>query len=531
MNRSLLVFIVSMALVCVLAGGIAGAIGAYARASVKPSLSQPAIGTAPLAPFGDDITYQGSLNDGGVPANGSYDFTFRMYNALLAGNVTSGPISATLVLNNGLFTVPLDFGPTAFNGEALWLSITVRRAGVGNYTTLTPRQPITPAPYASFAATAGTLPWRNVGERPFGYNPLPQDNTLTTLNSTNAVDYTAVTIGVDGLPLIAYYDSTNSDLRVAHCDDIACTGVFDTFLDNTGIVGVTPAITIGADGLGLIAYRDGTNFDLKVAHCYNIICSLATITTVDSVGNVGAYPSITLGVAGEGLISYYDITNGDLKVAYCTNPTCSTANLNTVDSAGDVGSYTSVTIGGDGKPLISYQDTVNDNLKVAHCTNPNCSGSLATITTLDSTGFVGAFTSITTGADQLGIVAYYDSTNSDLKIAHCSNLNCTSATVTTIYSTGSTGLSPAITIGIDDLGLISYYDATQGNLQVAHCDNPTCTTATSFFLDTFFDVGDATSVTIGVDGLPIISFADNTNTALKTVHCGSPICRPYLRRR
>jgi hypothetical protein len=32
--------------------------------------------------------------------------------------------------------------------------------------------------------------------------------------------YTSVTIGVDGLGLISYYDSTNDDLRVAHLSNI-----------------------------------------------------------------------------------------------------------------------------------------------------------------------------------------------------------------------------------------------------------------------------------------------------------------------
>ena len=58
-------------------------------------------------------------------------------------------------MSNGLFTVTLndasEFGPESFNGEERWLEITVD--GV----TLTPRQPITAAPYALYAATAGTV--------------------------------------------------------------------------------------------------------------------------------------------------------------------------------------------------------------------------------------------------------------------------------------------------------------------------------------------------------------------------------------
>ena len=36
----------------------------------------------------------------------------------------------------------------------------------------------------------------------------------------------------------------------------------------------------------------------------------------------------------------------------------------------------------------------------------------------------GCYTSITIGADGLGLISYFDSTNGDLKVAHCSNPFC-----------------------------------------------------------------------------------------------------------
>src|SRR5207244_3413240 len=43
----------------------------------------------------------------------------------------------------------IDFGAAAFNGDARWLEIAVRSpAGGGTFTTLSPRQPLTGAPYA-----------------------------------------------------------------------------------------------------------------------------------------------------------------------------------------------------------------------------------------------------------------------------------------------------------------------------------------------------------------------------------------------
>ena len=43
------------------------------------------------------------------------------------------------------------------------------------------------------------------------------------------------------------------------------------------------------------------------------------------------------------------------------------------------------------------------------------------LTTVDSDGDVGTHTSVTVGADGLGLISYYDNTNVDLKVAHCSD--------------------------------------------------------------------------------------------------------------
>jgi len=112
---------------------------------------------------GTAFTYQGRLNGGGSPATGIYDFRFTICDAVTNGTLVAVPLtnSATGV-TNGLFTVSLDFGGGIFTGNALWLELGVRTNGSGSFTTLAPRQPILPTPYAIMANTAsnllGTLP-------------------------------------------------------------------------------------------------------------------------------------------------------------------------------------------------------------------------------------------------------------------------------------------------------------------------------------------------------------------------------------
>ena len=50
-------------------------------------------------------------------------------------------------------------------------------------------------------------------------------------------EHISMAIGVDGLPIIAYYDATNSALKAAHCEDLACTRATTSTLDSAGDVG------------------------------------------------------------------------------------------------------------------------------------------------------------------------------------------------------------------------------------------------------------------------------------------------------
>ncbi len=103
-------------------------------------------------PVGTAFTYQGQLKDGGVPAHDEYDFIFRLFDDPVGGTQVGGDeeIDEWLV-SDGLFTVLLDFGTSAFTGDALWLEVSVRIDGGGEYTDLSPRQPLTATPYALYA--------------------------------------------------------------------------------------------------------------------------------------------------------------------------------------------------------------------------------------------------------------------------------------------------------------------------------------------------------------------------------------------
>ena len=103
---------------------------------------------------------------------------FTVCDALANGNIVAGPLtnSATGV-TNGLFAVTLDFGSGVFTGSNRWLEMAARTNGAAAFTTLAPRQPILPTPYAIMANSAsnllGTLPAGQLGAGRWRTIPLP----------------------------------------------------------------------------------------------------------------------------------------------------------------------------------------------------------------------------------------------------------------------------------------------------------------------------------------------------------------------
>jgi hypothetical protein len=110
---------------------------------------------------GTAFTYQGRLNDGSSPATGIFDLKFAICDSPTGPNVLRTVSAPAVPVTNGLFTVLLDFGSGVFTGAPRWLELGVRTNGsVADYATLSPRQPVTPTPYAIHAANAKLLDGR-----------------------------------------------------------------------------------------------------------------------------------------------------------------------------------------------------------------------------------------------------------------------------------------------------------------------------------------------------------------------------------
>ncbi|MCP4711136.1 MAG: hypothetical protein GY869_21155, partial [Planctomycetes bacterium] len=107
--------------------------------------------------LGSAFTYQGKLSESGSPATGEYDFEFKLFDGEVSVN-QQGPTvkKENVAVSTGTFTVELDFG-NVFDGDERWLVFSVRAGELADpnvYTLLSPRQEVTPAPYAIHAKTA-----------------------------------------------------------------------------------------------------------------------------------------------------------------------------------------------------------------------------------------------------------------------------------------------------------------------------------------------------------------------------------------
>lgn len=233
---------------------------------------------------GTAFTYQGRLNNGTNLASGIYDLRFALYNAVTAGTqqgVLITNLAATV--SNGLFTATLDFG-NQFLGTGRWLEIGVRTNGSGTFGTLTPRQSITPTPYA---ITAGTVVSGGLSSGTYG-------NAVTFNNAANS--FSGNGAGLTSLNASQLTSGTVPDARLAA--NIARTNQVWLLAGNAGI-------TSGAHFLGT---TDNTPVEFKVNNQRALRLEYVTGQSVNIIGGYsGNYVGATVQgatIGGGGAISY-----------------------------------------------------------------------------------------------------------------------------------------------------------------------------------------------------------------------------------
>jgi hypothetical protein len=167
--------------------GVAGARDSAAGGAAMPM----------SAPLGTSFTYQGLLKNGNGTINGACDFRFGLWNDPGGGTEIGTQSANNVPITDGRFTVSLNFGGGAFNGEARWLAISVRcPTGSGGLNPLLPRQPLTAAPYSLRATSAGSVPWSGITGIPAGFADGVDNGTNFTVGNGLTLNGAVLSVAV-----------------------------------------------------------------------------------------------------------------------------------------------------------------------------------------------------------------------------------------------------------------------------------------------------------------------------------------------
>lgn len=324
---------------------------------------------------------------------------------------------------------------------------------------------------------------------------------ITNQSGSNISEaYPDIVLDSNGYPVIAYTDLTTFDLVLVHCNDKECKGGNETVstVDSTNTTGYYPSIQLDSNGYPMIAYQYVTGVDLKYVHCNDVNCAGGdeTFSVIETTNSTGYYPRMVKDGSGFPVIAYYYGTGLDLKLVHCGNVDCNSGNVtNTIDSTGTVGNGfhgTDLVLDGSGFPIMSYYDTTNTELKVAHCNDVNCAGADEAINSPLSTlsKSLGIYTAIELDGTGLPMIAYYNATDLNLEFLHCDDANCAGDETTqrVIVETGTSTAYPSMEKNSSGLPIIL---SAQYNVypQVHVCANTNCSTSTRTYLALYNQYG------------------------------------------
>jgi hypothetical protein len=261
------------------------------RRSVAALLMLATSSAVAQSPLGTTFNYQGYLQDGGSPASGLHDLRFRLYDAAVGGM----QVGATLCLNNvsvmdGLFAELLDFGVGAFDGDARWLEVEVRKdtgldcATPFFFELLAPRQELTLTPNAAFALNAASAAAADTAMNAYQLNGQAADYYQ------NASNLTAGTLATPRLPnpLSLIGDNPVAATIFGQNDSAAfqATGMFGLAAAGSGATNGVRGDAVSPDGIGVLGYN-GT----------------ASGTTTGVMG-------VATSVSGRGVVGWNQATSG-----------------------------------------------------------------------------------------------------------------------------------------------------------------------------------------------------------------------------
>lgn len=536
---------------------------------------------AVAAPLATGFTYQGSLKANGSPAaNGTYDFQFTLYGVDIGGSPLAGPVNVMAQpVTEGVFTAALDFG-AAFDGSPRFLEIQVRKVGDPAFVVLSPRQAVTPTPYALRAAsvTDNTIVANNIVDASVGTAELADGSVTFQKLADNAVqgnklapgsvnaskvnpfeiqlrvaalcargapmigitqagqpicdhpsgsvvninsDRVAVVVRSDGRPLMAV-----AGPRLYDCQNVACTTATETYLpgNGTGIPqGNDVSLALRAtDGLPVLAFAAPSGGAQHLLICGTLSCSAGnTIRTLAS-DSFGAMSWVAVRSDNVPVVGYFANAAGGYEnhLAVCNDVTCSSHVMrNLVGTEGH--SMAGLRIRPNSTPVVVLRQFTAQTHALYDCNDTSCSS--GTVRSL-AQGLAGRFVpSLAVRSDNRALVANASFTTGSF-LHDCVDAGCSSNN-TRVFSAGQTFNQSALAIRSDGRPLVAYVESGTNTLKLFDCANADCTSGSARALDQV-QIGsdEQISLTVRSDNRPVLAYPVDNNQ-VRLLMCASAGCQ------
>ena len=271
------------------------------------------------------FTYQGYLTDSSGGITDTCNFQFSMYDAASSGSqIGSTQAVSSVTVDEGRFATQLDFGSNAFDGSLRYLEIAVQCTGDGSFTTLAPRQTLSPSPCSIYSSSA---PWSGLTGVPPGFADDIDDigddwNSLSNIPSGFADGIDNVGTGTPGWALTGNAGTTPGTNFIGTTDDVALefhvNGIRGlriepaTNLNATtiNVIGGYSGNTVGSDVVGATIFGGGQALDGSNLYPNTVLGDYSTIsggelnTVSSNLGTIGGgfgnTVSVTIGTIGGG---------------------------------------------------------------------------------------------------------------------------------------------------------------------------------------------------------------------------------------
>jgi hypothetical protein len=306
-----------------------------------------------------------------------------------------------------------------------------------------------------------------------------------------------VKLVLDGdIPIFTFVDA-DQDLKVARCQDAACTTSILKTIESVGYMGEF-AIALDQNQLPVILYTQTVSYVcdpsicvdnlLKFARCNNTTCDNPTITQIVT------YPSLTGISLAIDDNNYAFITYSQgwqyVRLAICNNTSCTNKLVKSLETTGS-GYYSSIQMDSNGIPVIAYQ--MGGELRLAYCNN-KVTCDVPTISIIDNFQLEGDFVSLALDSGNLPIMAYYDYYRSDLKLARCTDPTCMGVEIPILDSTGFVGSGTSLVMS-SGKPFISYINQSTGKVMLYIENKPSTITPTATLTPSLTPTSTSTPIT------------------------------------